>query len=246
MEHEFPQPFAQQYDTLLKRMALRGLSPKTVALYSHGVRRAAGYFGFEMDDLSREQLTEYLSWLLAKWSWSTLKHDMYGLQFYYQHVLGKPWPGMGLVKPPKTSRLPDIVTVAQMRRIVASTRVLSYRVFFFTLYSMGLRLGEGLRLRVEDIDADRMQVHIRNAKGNRDRLVPLPVNTLNVLRRFWAVHRHPNWLFPSRYNGLKCVHKATNHMDEGGVQLALRRVVADIGLKKVLAHIACATAMPRI
>ena len=66
---------------------------------------------------------------------------------------------MGLVKPPKTSRLPDIVTVAQMRRIVASTRVLSYRVFFFTLYSMGLRLGEGLRLRVEDIDADRMQVH---------------------------------------------------------------------------------------
>lgn len=153
---------------------------------------------------------------------------------------------MGLVKPPKTSRLPDIVTVVQMRRIVASTRVLSYRVFFFTLYSMGLRLGEGLRLRVEDIDADRMQVHIRNAKGNRDRLVPLPVNTLNVLRRFWAVHRHPNWLFPSRHNGLKCVHKATNHMDEGGVQLALRRVVADIGLKKILAHTACATAMPRI
>ena len=141
---------------------------------------------------------------------------------------------MGLVKPPKTSRLPDIVTVVQMRRIVASTRVLSYRVFFFTLYSMGLRLGEGLRLRVEDIDADRMQVHIRNAKGNRDRLVPLPVNTLNVLRRFWAVHRHPNWLFPSQHNGLKCVHKATNHRDEGGVQLALRRVVADIGLKKVL------------
>lgn len=65
MEHEFPQPFAQQYDTLLKRMALRGLSPKTVELYSHGVRRAAGYFGFEMDNLSREQLTEYLSWLLA-------------------------------------------------------------------------------------------------------------------------------------------------------------------------------------
>ncbi|HQX92915.1 MAG TPA: tyrosine-type recombinase/integrase, partial [Thermomonas sp.] len=97
-----------------------------------------------------------------------------------------------------------------------------------------------------DIDADRMQVHIRNAKGNRDRLVPLPVNTLNVLRRFWVVHRHPDLLFPSRRNGLKCARKATSHMDEGGVQLALRRVVADIGLKKVLVHTACATAMPRI
>lgn len=75
MEHEFPQPFAQQYGTLLKRMALRGLSPKTVELYSHGVRRATGYFGFEMDNLSREQLTEYLSWLLAKWSWSIQKTE---------------------------------------------------------------------------------------------------------------------------------------------------------------------------
>jgi integrase/recombinase XerD len=201
-------------------MALRGLSPETVVLYSHGVRRAAGYFGFEMDNLSREQLTEYLSWLLAKWSWSTLKHDLYGLQFYYQHVLGKPWPGTGLVKPPKTSRLPNIVTVAQMRRIVASTRVLSYRMFFFTLYSMGLRLGEGLRLRVEDIDADRMQVHIRNAKGNRDRLVPLPVNTLNDLRRFWAVHRHPDLLFPSRRNWLMviflCSHQISFKCTEDG------------------------------
>ena len=56
---------------------------------------------------------------------------------------------------------------------------------------MGLRLGEGLRLQVGDIDADRMRVHVRNAKGNRDRLVPLPANTLAVLRRFWAVHRNP-------------------------------------------------------
>ena len=64
-------------------------------------------------------------------------------------------------------------------------------VFFFTLYSMGLRLGEGLRLQVGDIDKDRMRVHVRNAKGNRDRLVPMPANTLAVLRRFWAVHRNP-------------------------------------------------------
>lgn len=70
-----------------------------------------------------------------------------------------------------------------------ATRVLSYRVFFFTLYSLCLRLGEGLRLQVGDIDADRMRV--RGAKGNRDRFVPLPDNTLQVLRRFWQTHRHP-------------------------------------------------------
>ena len=148
---------------------------------------------------------------------------------------------MDLVKAPKVSQLPDIVTVEQMQQIVQTTRVVSYRVFFFTLYSMGLRLGEGLRLRVGDIDPDRMQVHLRNAKGNRDRLVPLPTNTLNVLRRFWAVHRNPELLFPNRSNGVKCASKATGSMDRGGVQQALAKVTADIGLKKVLRRIACAT-----
>ena len=74
------------------------------------------------------------------------------------------------------------MTVEQAQQIFNATRVLSYRVFFFTIYSMGLRLGEGLRLQVGDIDADRMRMHVRNAKGNRDRLVPLPANTLDVLR----------------------------------------------------------------
>jgi hypothetical protein len=67
--------------------------------------------------------------------------------------LRKPWVAPGLIKPPKSQRLPDIVTVAEAQRIFASTGVLSYRVFFFTLYSLGLRLGEGLRLQVGDIDA---------------------------------------------------------------------------------------------
>jgi integrase len=141
------------------------------------------------------------------------------------------------------SRLPDIVTVEQMQHIVDATRVLSYRVFFFVLYSMGLRLGEGLQLQVGDIDADRMRVHVRDAKGNRDRLVPLPVQTLSVLREFWKVHRNPVLLFPNRQKGLGGASCATTHMDRGGVQQALRQVTADIGLKKELRRIACAIPM---
>jgi integrase/recombinase XerD len=110
-------------------------------------------------------LTDYFAGILDELSWSTLKCDLYGLKFYYAHVLDKPWPGAELTKAPKVSRLPDIVTVEQMQRIVDAARVLSYRVFFFVLYSMGLRLGEGLQLRVGDIDADRMRVHVRDAKG---------------------------------------------------------------------------------
>jgi len=108
-----------------------------------------------------------------------------------------------LIKPPTVRRLPNVVTVADAGQLFAATRVLSYRVLYFTLYSLGLRLGEGLRLQVGDIDAARQRVHIRNAKGNKDRLVPLPAVTLATLRRFWQLHRHPLLLFPCRQGGVR-------------------------------------------
>jgi len=115
-----------------------------------------------------------------------------------------------------------------------TTRKLSYRVLFFTLYSMGLRLGEGLRLQVGDIDENRMWVHIRNAKGNKDRFVPLPSNTLTVLRRFWQLqlHQHPTLLFPNHKRGLKNAHRADSHLNMGGVQVTMAAVVREMGLKK--------------
>lgn len=143
-------------------------------------------------------------------------------------------------------RLPDIVTVAEAKRLFCATRVVSYRVFFFTLYSLGLRLGEGLRLQVGDIDAARGRVHIRDAKGNRDRFVPLPQATHHLLRRFWQVHRNPVLLFPNRHGGLTGAARAATPMDRGGVQTTLHKVVASCGLKKRSHPTACATAMQPI
>jgi integrase len=147
-------------------------------------------------------------------------------------VLRQPWVAPGLIKPPRTQRLPDIVTVEEAQRIMAATRVLSYRVFFFTLYSLGLRLGEGLRLQVGDIDGARSRVHIRDAKGNKDRFVPLPQATHQHLRQFWQVHRNPVLLFPNRLGGLGGAAQATTPLDRGGVQTTLHKVVEACGLKK--------------
>ena len=188
-------------------------------------------------------MLEYFSSLLKTHCWSTVKLDLYGLKFFYQHVLHKPWLHVDLVKPPKATRLPDIVTVDEAIHLFKATRILSYKVFFFTLYSLGLRLGEGLRLEVGDIDASRQRVHIRDAKGNKDRFVPLPDATLAVLRRFWSVHRNPVLLFPNRKGGLEGSGSATTPLDRGGVQAAMRKVVAECGVKKRLPLTHCAIAM---
>ncbi|MCP5039149.1 MAG: tyrosine-type recombinase/integrase, partial [Rhodobacteraceae bacterium] len=167
-------------------------------------------------------------------SWSAVKLDLYGLKFYYAHVLRAPWVNVDLIKPPKARRLPNIVTVDQAKRVFMATHTLSYRVFYFTLYSLGLRLGEGLRLEVGDIDAACRRGHTRNSKGNKDRFVPLPEATLDLLRRFWSVHHHPVLLFPNRQGGLQFAHRAITPLDRGGVQSTLRKVVQACGIKKRL------------
>lgn len=235
--------FDRRYQSHLKHLKLKGLQPKTIDAYARGIRRMGEYFDHQIDALSEEQLTDYFSELLQTHSWSSVNLDFHGYKFYVAHVLRKPWTLPALIKPPTARRLPDIVTVDEAQRLFCATRILSYRVFFFTLYSLGLRLGEGLALTVADIDAQRRRVHVRDAKGNKDRFVPLSQATLSVLRRFWQTHRHPRLLFPSRRGGLRAAPTATTALDRGSVQAALQQVVRDCGLKKTSPPTACATAM---
>lgn len=226
--------FAAYYHKHQKSLKLNGLQPKTIEAYSRALRRIGNYFDSRIDDLTSEQLLEYFHDLLEHHSWSTVKLDLYGLKFFYSHVLKKTWEDIPLIKPPKTSRIPDILTIEQLNRLFGATNRLSYRVFFFTAYSLGLRLGEGVRLTVGDIDPSRMRVHIRDSKGNKDRLVPLPEKTLHTLRAFWTVHKHPHFLFPSRKRGLNNARLAEQPLDRGGIQVAMKSVTKDLGIKKNL------------
>jgi integrase/recombinase XerD len=107
-----------------------------------------------------------------------------------------------------------------------ATRERRYQTFWWTTYSLGLRLGEALNLRIGDIDAGRGQVQIRNGKGHKDRFVVLPALTLACLRRYWREHRHPELLFPG--NGTSTI----GVMDRGSTQTAFAPVIADCKIKK--------------
>jgi len=238
--------FKKNYAAHLKHLELKGLQPKTIEAYRRAINRIGKHFDYQINDLNENQLLDYFSNLLKTHSWSTVKLDLYGLKFFYQHVLQKPWTNVALIKPPKATRLPDILSIEEVSRLFMATNRLSYRVFYFTIYSLGLRLGEGLSLEIGDIDAGRHRVHIRDAKGNKDRFVPLPNTTLDVLRRFWQIHHHPVLLFPNRKGGLKTCYQATTPLDRGGIQVTMRKVVAACGIKKRLHRTAYATVMPLI
>ncbi|MEZ8510577.1 tyrosine-type recombinase/integrase, partial [Vibrio splendidus] len=184
------------------------------------------HFDRAPDTLTTSDLKQFFASLIQTHSWSTIKLDRNGLQFFYRYTLDKQWEWLNIVKPPQVKRLPDILTPQQVSSLITHTRQARYQVFFLTLYSMGLRLSEGLNLTVHDIDSQTMRVHIREGKGGKDRMVPLPQRTLKALRTHWLTHKHPCYLFP----GLGTCHDTP--MDRGGIQKTMKLVLKECGIKK--------------
>jgi len=224
--------FDSLYQRHLKLLKLQGKSLKTIDAYSRAIRRLGQHFDCCPEDLTPEQLQDYFAQLVETHSWSTVKVDRLGIQFYWRHILKKDWQWLDIVKPPKVQTIPDILTPSEIERLIGATRKLRYRVFLLTTYSMGLRLEETLSLQVSDIDAERRRVHIRRGKGHKDRLMPLPELTYQALRVLWTKHRHPHWLFPNPIGSAERIRQTTTHMDRGGAQKAMKVVVEECGIKK--------------
>lgn len=226
--------FNDLYQHHLRALKLQGLSAKTIDVYARAVRRVVERFDCCPDQLDVAQLEAHFSALVDSHSWSTVKVDRNGLQFFWRHVLKKDWDWVAIVRAPKVRSLPDILTREEVGQLIACFGHLRFRVFVLTTYSMGLRLGETLSLQVGDIDAGRGRVHIRRGKGHKDRFVPLPAATLHALRQLWARHRNPCWLFPSAAGSMADIAAATTSMDRGGPQAAVKRGAADCGIRKAV------------
>lgn len=246
MKPKETQRFEILYDRHLKKLKLQGKSKATISAYARAVRRLTEHFDCCPDQLTVEQLEDYFTRLVDNYSWSTVKLDRLGLMFFWKHVLEQDWQWLNIVKPPPVKTIPDILTRQEIALLIRTTRKLRYRVFFFTTYSMGLRLREAISLQVSDIDTGRKQVHIRRGKGHKDRLVPLPDRTLKALRLFWQEHRHPNLLFPNYRGSAQSIIQAQSHMNVGSTQLAMKEVVLACNIKKKSPSTLSGTVLPPI
>ena len=224
--------FKHLYAKHLTALKLQGLRPKTIDAYSRAIRRITEYFDCCPDTLTKDQVKSYFSTLIDSHSWSTVKLDRNGLQFFYKHVLEKQWDWVSLVKPPSVETLPDILSQSEVSILINATHKYRYQMFFLTLYSMGLRLGEALSLRISDIDAQRHQVHIRHGKGGKSRFVPLPDVTLAALRNYWKTHKNRQLLFPRLFDDPEKTKYTDIVMDRGGPQSAIRATVLSCGFHR--------------
>jgi len=183
---------------MLEDMQLRGLSARTQEAYARAVWQLAQYYRRSPDKLGDAELRQYFLYLAneKKIARPTATIALCGIKFFYEQTLKQPWPTLRFVRPPREWKLPVALSRAEVRRILHEVRIPVYRACLTTIYACGLRLLEGTRLQVPDVDSARMVLHI-HGKGKQDRYVPLPQSTLKLLRTFWRTHRSPLWLFPA-------------------------------------------------
>jgi site-specific recombinase XerD len=220
---------------MLEDLKLRGLSENTQEIYVRAVRQLAEHYGKPPDQVTDKELRQYFLHLrnVRKIAQNTLQVNLSALRFFYQYTLGKDIPTLELVRAPKEKKLPVVLSVAEVSKVIECIRRLRYRACLSTIYSCGLRLREGLSLHVSDIDSERMRVHVRNGKGGKDRYVPLFQGTLELLRKYWAKHRHPIWLFPAPERPRGAPSKtATTPMNASGVQFVFVAAVRESNIKK--------------
>jgi len=224
--------------TLRQRMhqdlQLAGLAEGTQKMYLRAVRQLATHVDKPPGRITESEMRDYLLYLKneRKYSPSSLKIAASGIVFFFTHTVPRDWVLFKNLHIPRPQSLPDVLSIAEVRRLIDAVRTPHNKTFFWTVYSLGLRLQEGLHLQIGDIDSARMVVHVHRGKGAKDRYIPLPLHTLKVLRQYWATHRNPVWLFPATGREHDEASAAPQPMARSSVHGAMKRVVRDLGFRK--------------
>jgi site-specific recombinase XerD len=214
---------------MLEELQRRNYSSETTRAYLFAVKDFAGYFGKRPDKLGQEHLRQYQLHLLndRKLAVETIVGRISALRFFFVKVLRRPYREIDLVYPKRPERLPVILSEEEVARLIESAITSYHRVILMTLYGTGLRREELCRLKVTDIDSQRMVVHVRQGKGNKDRDVTLSPRLLEVLRAYWKWRKPKTYLFPSLYR-----KRPEQPIDSKTVWHAVREAARRAGIKK--------------
>ena len=231
------------YDKMAEDLQLTGKAERTVHGYLRAVRQLADWCKKSPDQISEAELRRYFLFVKnqRQAAYGTLRVVLSGVQFFYRTTCPRDWNVLSMLRLKNDKTLPEVITREQVRQIVRAATTQRMRVFFWTVYSMGLRLNEALHLQIGDIDAQRKMVHIHRGKGAKDRYVPISQFTIDALRRYWITHRHRQLLFPAdgRNHTLRpgTLSTAKTPMSMTAPQGAIKKITRELNFgKKVSIH----------
>ena len=214
-------------DTMVHDLELAGSMPKTRTIYVNAIRDFAKHFWRSPVELGADEVRAWIARLTKEDALSPqrVRQHMAALKFLYTKTLYRPETVSFLSWPSDPQTLPTVLAAVEVERLLAALDQPKFKVFFTMVYATGLRLREACRLETRDIDAARGVIHVRDAKGQKERLVMLGLRLLASLRAYWSSERPPApWLFASSASR-RCLNPET-------ARKVLKRAAAMAGIKK--------------
>ena len=213
---------------MIDDMKLHGLAPGTQKVYVRAVGRLAGHYRRSPDQLSEQELRDYFTYLVEqkRVSSSTLRTEIFGVKFLFDKTLGRAWPTLKFLRARPRAKLPVVLDREEARRLIGLVRCPAARIAATLMYSCGLRISEALGLAVTDIDSKRMVVIVRAGKGNKDRHIPLPRRTLELLRDYWRTYRPQTCLLVTKDGRPLADHRVRYFLKKALKQSGIRKRVS--------------------
>lgn len=187
----------------IDHMDFHGLAHHTKRGYIAAMKGLANYYNLPPDNLSNDQVRAYFRHLLLerKLAWSSCKNYLSGITYFYRHICEREVDDrFGLPSRPRGKKLPAVLSMEEVHRLLSVIDNLKHRVILKTIYSAGLRVGEAIRLKPEHIESDpsRMVIRVEQGKGRKDRYTTLSEKLLDELREYWVEYSPEYWLFPGQ------------------------------------------------
>lgn len=218
--------FDKVYKAMLQQTLLRGQSKSTHANYSLRIAQICLHFGRLPEDISEEEINEYLATLAANVkspSRSNFKHAVYGLRYYYRHI-GHSQRAINLPSIKDEFKLPVILNRGELRELFCAPALLKHRILLTLIYSAGLRSQEAINLKISDIDFERQTIHIRQSKYKKDRIVPLAKLMAKGLGKYFSVEHPVQWVFNGK--------EPDGRYSVKGLSWVMRETLKKTGIKK--------------
>lgn len=224
----------QWYQKSINALQLNGKGERTQEAYTRAVRMLSAFYDKPPEQITESELEAYFLHRrnVDHWSANTMRICYCGIRFFFVQVLQRDWHLFNILRAKSESRLPAVLSREEVRALLSCVRTPHNHAFLATVYACGLRLEEALNLEVSDIDSGRMMVHVYRGKGARDRFVPLPHSTLELLRAHWRAHRNARLIFPAYGRDSRSAGRATTPMAKSSVQGAFRAAKQQAGIAK--------------
>jgi integrase/recombinase XerD len=219
-------------ERMMHDLELAGYVPKTRLIYLNSIRDFAMHFRRSPADLSVDDVRMWVDRLSKETAIGPqrIRQHMSALKFLYTKTLWRPEMVSFLSWPTDPQKLPTVLAAEEVEGLLGAFERPKYGVFCTTVYATGLRVGEACRLETKDIDAQRGVIHVRQAKGKKERFVMLSPRLLAILRAYWSLERPPApWLFAS---------STGRHLNPDTAREAIKLAAAKVGLqKRVTPHV---------